>query len=149
MAALLIAQISLVELLTLKGCRPDLILIFLLFYAAGKGRYQPILIGFALGLIQDLAGGGFLGLNALSKSVAGFFIAKLIPKKVPEVRWMYICGGIICILAHDLVHFYIFGQHEYHGFFNFVWRQVLPVSAYNTVIYIIISLLPSRRKMID
>jgi rod shape-determining protein MreD len=143
---ILIAQVTLVDIVSFKGYRPDLILLFLLFRLPKKGTYRPILIGFGVGLLQDLVGGGFLGVNALAKSVLGFLIGKFFPEKVPANQWVFFYQGIICILAHDLVYHYIYGQVAYLGFFNFLWRQVLPSSLLNILLLFILILVPQKRK---
>jgi len=146
-AALYAAQITLVDLIAIRGHRPDLILIYIFFHLPGLGGCKPVLAGFGLGLIQDLIGGGVLGVNALAKSLSGFLMGKLFPEKPPEAKWIFWVGAAICILLHDITYHYISGQSEYQGFLNFIIRRALPTSAYNMIILFLLSLLPAKRRM--
>jgi rod shape-determining protein MreD len=133
------------DLISIGGIKPDLLLLFFLFFTVRKGAYIPIIFGFGLGLIQDLVGGGFIGLYALSKSVTGFVIGKLFPEKTPEEIWLHIGGIILCILVHDTISSYIYHQDGAVNFFSIFWKQVLPSSLYNLLIFVILKLLPFKR----
>jgi rod shape-determining protein MreD len=143
---LIILQSTVVDLIAIRGIKPDLVLIFFLLYFAGSGGVKSILAGFGLGLLQDLAGGGFLGVNCLAKSVAGFTLSKLFPQKIPEEKWLFVSGLLVCILLHDLVIHYIYNQGKYSGFFNLLIGTVLPFAAYNYLGILLVMLLPVKRK---
>ncbi len=102
-----------------------------------------MLAGFFIGLIQDLIGGGFIGLNAVSKTTAGFILGLLFPEKPPDTKGVFYSSLILCIFTHDLLYHYIFSRGGYEGFLMFLWKQVLPFSLYNFFICVLISLLPS------
>ncbi|NLB18796.1 MAG: rod shape-determining protein MreD [Syntrophomonadaceae bacterium] len=62
---------------TLWGAIPDLILIFITFYALFHGSRPGFMYGFLCGLFEDLYLGRFIGANALSKALVAFIIGKL------------------------------------------------------------------------
>jgi len=133
------------DLISIGGFKPDILLIFFIFIAVRKGPYIPIFIGFGVGLVQDLAGGGFIGLYALSKSVTGFVIGKIFPEKTPEEIWLHLGGVILCILVHDIISAYVYHQDGTVNFLSIFWKQVVPSTLYNSLIYIILKLMPFKR----
>lgn len=62
---------------TLRGVGPDLLLIFVVFYAIIYGSRKGFSYGFLCGLLEDLYVGRFIGMNALSKGLTAYVIGKL------------------------------------------------------------------------
>ena len=57
---------------------PDIILIYLVYLSCLYERYQVIIIGFILGLLQDfISQSNLIGLFAFSKTIAGFMLGLL------------------------------------------------------------------------
>lgn len=77
LAILLILQLTLVELISYKNFRPDLLLIGLIYFTLMYGQIPGIVVAFFFGLLLDIFGGGVIGANSLSKVsacfVAGYF----------------------------------------------------------------------------
>jgi rod shape-determining protein MreD len=69
----LILQITVVKFLSIDGISPDILLVWLAYLTLTEGQIVGTISGFSLGLLFDLAIGGFLGLTALSKTIACFF----------------------------------------------------------------------------
>ena len=140
------AQATVVNLITLKGYKPDLILVFFLLQFSSVGGYRTVVAGFGIGLFQDLFGGGFWGANALSKTLTGFLLGKLFSQRVPGERWLFLSGLFTCIFLHDFIFWFIKGQTEYQGFFPFLWRQVLPSMLYNSFLTFLATFLFIKKK---
>ena len=68
-------QTSLLPLIAYHGVTTDLLLLFVTSTAFLKGARVGALSGFAVGLLQDLASGTFLGMNAFTRLLLGFCIA--------------------------------------------------------------------------
>ncbi len=62
-----------VKFLAIEGITPDILLIWLSYLTLTEGQIVGTIGGFSLGVLFDLAVGGFLGLTALSKTIACFF----------------------------------------------------------------------------
>jgi len=73
----LILQTTILPLLRLGGVMPDLLLVMVIFTALYYGSLVGGAAGFAVGLAQDLLGGHYLGLGALSGFVAGYLMGRL------------------------------------------------------------------------
>lgn len=57
-----------------EGVKPDILLVVVVFYAYFYGYERATFFGLALGLIEDLFLGGFLGGNIFIKMMVGFFV---------------------------------------------------------------------------
>jgi len=137
-------QISIAGLISIGGYIPDFVLLYIIFRSYLLSSYQLIGGSFLLGLTEDLLGGGFIGLNALSKTATAFLIVKTLALKKLDNTILNYGGVALCIFAHDLVYNYIYGQSEYFGFFPFLFRRVVPVFLYNFILYVVISLIPKK-----
>src|SRR5438552_742306 len=70
-------QASLVPALRIADVAPDIPLIVVVLLALRRGPEFGCSAGFAAGLLQDMATGGLLGVQALTKALVGFFIGAL------------------------------------------------------------------------
>ncbi len=73
----LILQTTILPLLRFGGVIPDLLLVLVIFTALYYGSLAGGTVGLAAGLAQDLLGGHYLGLGALSGFVAGYLMGCL------------------------------------------------------------------------
>ena len=105
-AALLI-QSSLIDLMAIRGIKPDLLLIFLVIISKREGRFWGTTSGFGIGLLQDIFETQFLGLSSLCKSIAGF-VAAWLEAKQPQQR-ILVWGTFLFIigLLHNLIFYSI------------------------------------------
>ena len=76
-----LAQSSVVPSWSVGGVTPDLPLILTALIALRRGPEAGCLVGFAAGLLQDATGGGLLGVQALSRALAGFAMG-LLPGRI-------------------------------------------------------------------
>ena len=58
--------------LSVAGGKPDFVLIMVVYFAIFRGSVQGGLLGAALGLMEDLMPGRFMGINAICKGLIGF-----------------------------------------------------------------------------
>src|SRR5438128_12595445 len=72
-----LAQSSVVPSLAVVGVTPDLPLILTALLAFRRGPEAACLVGFALGLLQDAAGGGLIGIQAATLALTGFAMGHL------------------------------------------------------------------------
>src|SRR4029453_6427680 len=69
-----VAHATLTPLVSIAGVTQDLPLIMVVLLALRRGPVFGCLAGFVTGLLQDAAGGGLIGVQALTKAVIGFGI---------------------------------------------------------------------------
>ena len=60
--------------LSVAGGKPDFVLILVVFFAIFRGSVQGGLMGVALGLLEDLLTGRFIGINAICKGLLGYLV---------------------------------------------------------------------------
>lgn len=81
MGLMLVLETSVLPFLTVRGVRPDLILILVISLGLLNGPREGALAGFAGGLLEDLLLGRYVGVRAISKMIAGY-LAGLAGKRV-------------------------------------------------------------------
>ena len=108
---LLIVQSALVPFIDVKGVAPDLILVFIVYWSLSRSRSQAVVLGFLGGLLQDLVGGGTVGVFALSKSVA-CYVGSSFPKNLSVKRILVL---VIVLSSTALVHQVIYSALASRG----------------------------------
>jgi rod shape-determining protein MreD len=104
---LTILQTTIVPFAGLQGVTPDLVLIYIIIISLREGQMTGTVAGFAIGLLGDFAAGDFIGLGALTKTIAGFIAGYFYNETSPiqslgtsKFLWaVVIAGGI-----HNLIH---------------------------------------------
>lgn len=69
---LLIVQTTVVNLISVDGVVPDLILILLVFYAVRNDQIYGTVLGFIFGFLFDLITGSLIGSSMVAKTISGF-----------------------------------------------------------------------------
>lgn len=108
-----LAQWSVVPALSVGGVTPDLPLIVTVFLALRRGPEAGCLAGFVAGFLQDIAGGGLIGVQALTKALAGFAMGLLVGRlwvasplvQVPALVLLTIAEGLARYFLLQLFHF--------------------------------------------
>ena len=148
---LLVVQSKMMTLLTLEGITPDLLTIWVVYLALKEGQMAAMPWGFATGLAFDLLTGNFIGLSALTKTVAavtaGYFYNE---NKTPLILGSYRFLVIVLIvsLVHNTIYFLIFTQGSEIGFMGAIFRVGLATSFY-TATLTLIPMLAFARKYIS
>ncbi len=70
-------QSTLFGLYSIKGVKPDLVLIFVVFFALLNKINRGTVYGVLCGFLEDICLGRFLGMNALAKGITACIIGKL------------------------------------------------------------------------
>lgn len=68
----LLLQTTMLDQVAIIGIKPDLIMLLVVLNGFLLGTREGAFLGFAGGVIEDLFSGTYIGLNALSKMVAGY-----------------------------------------------------------------------------
>lgn len=91
-------QSTLFSFYSIKGTLPDLVLIWVVFFALIHGTRRGTGYGFLCGLLEDLYTGHFIGMNALSKGVTAYIIGHFQQKVFRE----NLLVGVIAVLVSTL-----------------------------------------------
>jgi len=137
-------QLFFSRLLDIKGIRPDFLLIVVVWIAYREDRFVGTILGFAIGLLQDIFEPQFFGLSALAKSIAGFIAGRPFYRDLNIKYWTGVNLGINSFI-HDFIYFNIYYLGTDASIFKTTFRYVIPGSFYTLIIGIIFyNLLPKR-----
>lgn len=74
----LVMQLALGDLLAIRGVKPDLPIIALCYLSMREGRRRGVIVGFIVGLVEDLLSHSLIGAGALARSVSAFMAGTLL-----------------------------------------------------------------------
>jgi len=85
---------------SIKGSIPDLVLIFVVFFALFSGARRGTVYGLLCGLLEDLYMGHFIGMNMLAKGLTGYILGKAQGTVFKENLWV----GILSVAAGTIIN---------------------------------------------
>lgn len=107
----LLLQSTLFTFLQVAGVKPDLVLMLVVFNGFLHGSREGAFLGFLAGLAQDIFTGNYIGLNALTKMMAGYLVglaeARFYKESVIIVTLVTFMVGIANQLAYYMLLFYL------------------------------------------
>ncbi len=137
-----------VKFLAIEGITPDILLIWLVYLTLSEGQIAGTIGGFILGVLFDLAVGGFLGLTALSKTIAcflgGYFYNE---NKILITMGSFRFVTIVFILSfvHNILYFAIFVAGIQMNYVTTVLSYGLTTTIYTAVVSLLPMFLFSRK----
>ncbi len=141
-------QTTIVSFTSIANIIPDVMLIWIVYLAVTEGQIPATLYGFGIGLLLDLISGQFLGLSALSKTVAGFLAGYFYHENKIEINlanYQFLLFVGIASLAHNLIYFIIFTQGSDVGLLTAVFRFGVFSMLYTTFVASIPMFIHARR----
>ena len=148
---LITLQTTIVSFTSIANIIPDVMLIWIVYIAISQGQIPATLYGFAIGLLLDLISGQFLGLSALSKTIAGFLAGYFFHENKIELNlahYQFLIFVGIASLAHNIIYFIIFTQCSDVDLFTAVFRFGLFSALYTTFVATIPMFINARRPML-
>jgi rod shape-determining protein MreD len=127
-----LAQAALGSALRIGDVPPDLPLIVVVLLALRRGPEFGCAAGFAAGLLQDVAGGGLIGVQALTKSLIGFGIGAAGHRLRVTEPLVQVPGLILLSVVEGLVRFALLTLFQFPApFGQLMIYVVLPQALYN------------------
>lgn len=127
----ILLQSTVFTFLQVAGVKPDLILLVVVFNGFLRGSREGAFLGFLAGLAQDVFTGNYIGLNALTKMLAGYLVglaeARFYKESVIIVSLVTFMAGILNQLAYYVLLFYLGIQIP--PFFA-IFQVVIPAAIY-------------------
>lgn len=96
-------QTSFLPLMAWHGISPDLMLLVTVSFAFLRGAHQGAFLGFVLGLMQDLATGTFLGMNAFSHVLIGYACGAFSDNVFKEQIFLPIVASVVATIANYFI----------------------------------------------
>jgi rod shape-determining protein MreD len=127
-----IAHNTLAPAIRVADVSPDIPLIMVVLLAMRRGPEFGAVGGFAAGLLQDAAGGGLLGVQALTKAVLGFAIGMLGGRLRVTQPLVQVPGLLLLSIVEGLLRFAILKIFRFPApFVELMTYIVLPQALYN------------------
>jgi rod shape-determining protein MreD len=141
-----LAQVAVDPAMGIGSVGPDVAVVIAVLLGLRRGPEVGALVGFALGLVQDVLSGGPLGVHALSKALVGFAAGDL-------PRWFLVSRPIVPVglallgtIADGLLRYGLLQLFHYPvPLHELLARVILPQAAYNAALATLIVIVPAVR----
>ncbi len=133
--ALVVLQTTIIPFISVANTVPDVMVIWIVYIAVQAGQIPATVAGFAAGIAIDLISGQFLGLSALSKTIAGFLAGYFYSdNKIEQTLGSYRFLLVVALASfiHNVVYFTIFVQGTNTGLFTAVFQFGILSTMYTT-----------------
>jgi rod shape-determining protein MreD len=134
---LLLLQTTFVPLISLGGCLPDILILYLVYIGLRRGQIEATITGFVIGLLQDVVTIKFFGLAALSKTIAGFVLGYFFNENTIEQTlssYRYLLLIALCSAINNIIYFIIFFQGTEGSVIVYSLEWTLGITLYTCVI---------------
>lgn len=132
-AVFLVLQAALSSRIALGAVAPDFVVVCVALHALQQGPIRGALYGFILGIVVDLGNPGFLGLNALTKTVVGYGVGRMGSAASPGSVVMFVVF-LAAAFAHDALYYIMFLWPRMGGAFASIFTVALPSALYTAVV---------------
>jgi rod shape-determining protein MreD len=127
-----VAHATLTPALRIANVTPDIPLIVVVLLALRRGPELGCAAGFFAGLLQDVATGGLIGVQALTKAVIGFAIGTAGERLSVRQPLVEVPGLVLLSIAEGLVRFALLQLFRFPApFGELMTYVVLPQALYN------------------
>ncbi len=130
-------QASVAHRIAIGSVEPDFVVVCVVLFGLQRGPIGGSIFGFLVGLIVDLGNPGFLGLNALSKTVLGYGAGRLGAATSPGVVVLFIVF-FVASFAHDIIYLLVFMWPHIGNAFLTLLTVALPSALYTAVAGIVV-----------
>jgi len=130
-----VAQASVVSTFTVSGATPDLPIMLTLFWALRRGPEAGCAAGFLAGLFYDVAGGGLVGVQALTKALIGFGLGLAAGPMRGESPLVQVPALVLVTIAEGVMRWALLQLFHYPASLTALLAEViLPQALYNGVL---------------
>ena len=130
-----LAQTTFAPALRIGDVTPDFPLVLVVLLALRRGPEIGCLAGFVTGLLQDVTGGGFVGAQALTKTLIGFGIGQIGGRLWVREPLVQVPGLVLLSLVEGVARFLLLQIFHFPGAFgDLMFFVVLPQALYNGVV---------------
>ncbi|HEX6792099.1 MAG TPA: rod shape-determining protein MreD [Candidatus Krumholzibacteria bacterium] len=130
-------QAAVAQRIAIGSVAPDFVVVCVVLFGLQRGPILGSLFGFVVGLVVDLGNPGFLGLNALTKSVLGYGAGRLGAATSPGVIVLFVVF-FVAAFAHDILYLIVFMWPHVGSAFVTLFTVALPSALYTAVAGILV-----------
>lgn len=125
-------QSTLLSYFMVGGVTPDLILLLVVLHSIFQGPFKGAAFGFALGLLEDLLLGRFIGMNALAKGLTSLLVGWFAQRTFRENILVPVFALFLGTLFNELVFIILGKVSGLHWPWTLWLWKAFPVALYNT-----------------
>jgi len=126
----LLMQVVISDRIALGPVAPDFLILIVAIFALYRGAVQGSVLGFVIGFLQDLTNPGFLGLNALTKSLLGHAVGTTGAKTFSESSSFLFVLFMATSFGHDFVYLVFYHWPHMGTALVALFTSALPSAAY-------------------
>ncbi|MBN1505035.1 MAG: rod shape-determining protein MreD [Candidatus Eisenbacteria bacterium] len=130
-----VLQASVVSYFAIGEMKADLILGALVYVSISKRPMHSTIVGFLVGVLQDMGFGGWIGINAFSKCLLALLVSHASRSTFKERYWTQLVLLLSTVMLHDLVYF----GFLYGGGVSQIGSALLKVSVGSAVLTALVS----------
>ncbi|MCF8563555.1 rod shape-determining protein MreD [Alicyclobacillus tolerans] len=127
----LVIQSTVFQIPPINVVQPNLVLVVLMVTALARGPAVALLLGVAVGFIQDVVYGSFIGLNAFTYGVIGYFAASFFAQFLHKNISITFLVTIITTFIQDWM---TFGLTRMFGVTAYSWHTVFTNSLWQMIV---------------
>lgn len=148
LAILILLQKTFIWLIALSAMNitPDLVIIAVVYISISEGKIFGSITGFLAGLAIDLISGSFLGLMALSYSLAGFIAGGFFTE---GDKYLFKLNFLIIVFLSSIISNFIFYIIYFQGLslnlLEIFTRYILTTTTYTAIVSIVYIIFPSKK----
>jgi rod shape-determining protein MreD len=132
-----VLQTSLAPSIAIFGVRPDLLMVVLFFFSIRYGIMPGVIVGFFLGLTQDLYTPVLLGQNAFTMTLVGACCGLFNEKVMRTDPFVKTIILFVMFLVHDVVFMVVLlslGTHHFTALISDLFLKTIPRGIYSAAI---------------
>jgi len=133
----LIFQGALANRIAIGSVQPDFLVLAVVFFALHRGPVRGALGGFVVGLLQDMANPTMLGINALVKSLLGYFVGRWATKAFLDSQLFLFGFFSFVAFAHDAIYLLFFQWPDVGAAIRLTFTVALPSAVYTGLVGVI------------
>lgn len=134
----LVLQLAVADRLAIFDVRPDLTVLVVVLLGMRRGPMVGTLVGFFVGLIQDLLVPATLGMNSLAKCILGYLSGRLGQNLALPTLLLYAPLFALAVLFHDLIYLLAYTKLDPGRFLRIFLVQSLPTALYTAVLGVVL-----------
>lgn len=146
---LLILQLTLVEIISYKNFKPDLLLIGLIYFTLKFGQIHGMIASFFFGLFLDILSNGVIGANAISKVIATFITGYF--SETNSTRLEYSTNFFLIVffvsLIEKIVYIFVAVNLDFKSLLIVVVQHGLIPSVVTLIFSLFVLVLPKEREI--
>ncbi len=133
----ILLQVALAQEVNVGGVKPDFILVVTVCLALYEGPTRGAVFGFWGGLMEDVFTTGFMGVSALTKTLAGFFAGELQNRITSTSVFLPMIIVFFFTIANELLKFAAWVTVGWGGRPTFKFEVIAGAAVYNTLVTLV------------